>query len=203
MLCAFCVNYMIGWMFTLVLTCATLFCAFFGIDYWKVMFLDWCFNFTSLYTSDLNRQKSRAVIFARFSLEYQYQSMGARIWDIYCCGDSPTAVPATKPLCLSVSSVLWWANRYVALKCPASVLIAVNIQKAWNQFLAWLSGYHAHLSYKLFHAVAITAFGNFLEMLSSKKEDFVVNESQGIVTNAICRYMSFLVFLFRSLYVFS
>ena len=59
-----------------------------------------------------------------------------------------------------------------------------------------------NISYKLFHAVAITAFGNFLEMLSSKKEDFVVNESQGIVTNAICRYMSFLVSLFRSFSVF-
>ena len=47
--------------------------------------------------------------------------------------------------------------------CHNSFFESVNrsIKKAWNLFLAWHPGVHAHSSNKLFHAVTITALATY------------------------------------------
>ena len=62
------------------------------------------------------------------------------------------------------------ANHVTVLPCAFNSALIIfpmcsdpifnSIKKAWNLFLAWHPGYHAHQSNKSFHAVSNTAFDN-------------------------------------------
>ena len=104
-------------------------------------------------------------------------------WQPNCCASHETFMPF-RVICSLMSEPIC----SVEMSCICRRL-PITYKKRGTNFLPDSRVTTPNISYKLFHAVAITAFGNFLEMLSSKKEDFVVNESQGIVTNAICRLL--------------